>query len=134
MRYCVVELVGQTNPVLAVAKADGVVPLDAPASLRGALEQCGPDPRTFRDFYAFEQHVKTCREKRGQSMVPEWYEIPVFYFSNTGTLKGHLEPVKKPTSTNELDFELEVGCVIAKTGIAPIEGGPQAALSERGRG
>jgi len=24
-----------------------------------------PAPRTFRDFYAFEQHVKTARARRG---------------------------------------------------------------------
>ncbi|HEY3243239.1 MAG TPA: fumarylacetoacetate hydrolase family protein, partial [Phycisphaerae bacterium] len=65
-------------------------------------------------FYAFEQHVKTARAKRGQGMIPEWYEIPVFYFSNPCSLKGHLEPVKKPAATQELDFELEIGCVIGR--------------------
>jgi 2-keto-4-pentenoate hydratase/2-oxohepta-3-ene-1,7-dioic acid hydratase in catechol pathway len=72
------------------------------------------NPRSFRDFYAFEQHVKTCREKRGQEMIPTWYEIPIFYFSNTGSLKGHGEPVKKPASTNELDLELEVACIMGE--------------------
>jgi len=142
VRFCVVEIEGKPEPVLAVGKDNGIVALDAPASLRQALEQLGadglmklgaaasgrivpldqvqrwlppvPDPRSFRDFYAFEQHVKTCREKRGQDMLPEWYEIPVFYFSNAGSLKGHGEAVKKPASTKELDFELEVGCIIGK--------------------
>jgi fumarylacetoacetate (FAA) hydrolase len=41
-----------------------------------------PIPRSFRDFYAFEQHVKTSRQRRGLQMIPEWYQIPVFYFSN----------------------------------------------------
>ncbi|MCH7527903.1 MAG: fumarylacetoacetate hydrolase family protein [Planctomycetes bacterium] len=128
--------------MLAVQRDGGVVTLDAPATLRGALDRYGdagliqlgrdaggptvplekitrwlppvPDPRSFRDFYAFEQHVKTCRTKRGQDMIPEWYEIPVFYFSNAGSLKGHQEPVKRPASTQTLDFELEIGCVIGK--------------------
>src|SRR5213080_392145 len=39
-------------------------------------------PPSFRDFYAFEQHVKTARARRGLDMVQAWYEIPVFYFSN----------------------------------------------------
>src|SRR5438094_627497 len=39
-------------------------------------------PPAVRDFYAFEQHVKTARALRGQEVPPEWYEIPVFYFSN----------------------------------------------------
>ncbi len=146
MKFCVVELKGQSGAKLAVEKEGGLLVLDAPPSVRCALEQYGesgllklagaalaegntagvavsmedvtrwlppvPNPRTFRDFYAFEQHVKAARAKRGLEMLPEWYEIPVFYFSNTGSLKGHLEPVKKPASTELLDFELEVGCII----------------------
>lgn len=142
MRFCLVELRGQAVPKLAVVRDGGLAPIDAPPSLRQALDQLGPDrlmqsaarpggatvplaqvtrwlppapdPRTFRDFYAFEQHVKTARAKRGQDMIPEWYEIPVFYFSNPCSLKGHLEPVKRPAATRELDFELEVGCVIGR--------------------
>ncbi len=34
-----------------------------------------PDPPSVRDFYAFEQHVKAARAKRGVGMIPEWYEI-----------------------------------------------------------
>ncbi|HEX2349019.1 MAG TPA: hypothetical protein VHI51_11365 [Ktedonobacterales bacterium] len=36
-----------------------------------------PEPPSVRDFYAFEQHVKAARAKRGVGMIPEWYEIPV---------------------------------------------------------
>src|SRR5437870_681699 len=32
-----------------------------------------PSPRAFRDFYAFEQHVKTCRAQRGLEMPLAWY-------------------------------------------------------------
>ena len=41
-----------------------------------------PQVASLRDFYAFEQHVKTCRAHRGLDMVPQWYQVPVFYFSN----------------------------------------------------
>jgi fumarylacetoacetate (FAA) hydrolase len=75
-----------------------------------------PRPRSFRDFYAFEQHVRTCRAGRGLKMVPEWYEIPVFYFSNHHAIKGPNKPVKKPDYTACLDFELEVACIIGKYG------------------
>lgn len=74
------------------------------------------DPRSFRDFYAFEQHVKTCRAKRGLEMPPAWYEIPVFYFSNPGALMGHEQPVYAPAGCNELDYELELGVVIGRGG------------------
>ncbi|MCO6436622.1 MAG: fumarylacetoacetate hydrolase family protein [Phycisphaerae bacterium] len=140
MRFCVVELKGQSGPKLAVGVGDGLVALDTRPSLRRALDDLGgkglmdlaaatkskpvplsevtrwlppvPDARTFRDFYAFEQHVKAARARRGQEMIPTWYEIPVFYFSNPTSMKGHMEPVKKPESTKELDFELEVACII----------------------
>ena len=45
-------------------------------------------PPAVRDFYAFEQHVKTARALRGQEVPPEWYEIPVFYFSNPAAIYG----------------------------------------------
>jgi len=71
-----------------------------------------PDPPTLRDFYAFEQHVKTGRAKRGLEMLPEWYEIPTFYFSNTSEISGSNATVPYPLECQELDFELEIACVI----------------------
>jgi fumarylacetoacetate (FAA) hydrolase len=73
-------------------------------------------PKSFRDFYAFEQHVVTCRRRRGLDMVPEWYDMPVFYFSNVSGFRGPDDPVWAPRGCRELDFELEVGCVIGKAG------------------
>lgn len=73
-------------------------------------------PNSFRDFYAFEQHVKTCRRKRSLDMVPEWYKYPAFYFSNAACFRGPGEPVWAPKGCKELDFELEVACVIGKPG------------------
>src|SRR5215472_15160713 len=52
-----------------------------------------PNPPTLRDYYAFERHVKAARAQRGLGMMPEWYETPTFYFSNTSELSGHEEPV-----------------------------------------
>lgn len=71
---------------------------------------------SLRDFYAFEQHVKTARAQRGREMIPEWYEIPVFYYSNPRTVIGHEEPLVAPTHGTDLDFELEIGAVIGVEG------------------
>jgi fumarylacetoacetate (FAA) hydrolase len=73
-------------------------------------------PPSFRDFYAFEEHVKTARARRGLEMVPEWYEIPVFYFSNPSALVGHDSKVVAPAGSLELDYELELGIVIGEGG------------------
>jgi fumarylacetoacetate (FAA) hydrolase len=68
----------------------------------------------IRDFYAFEQHVKTCRAHRGLEMVPQWYQVPVFYFSNAVCVIGHDDPVSAPHGSTALDYELELACVIGK--------------------
>lgn len=73
-------------------------------------------PPAIRDFYAFEQHVKTCRAKRGLAMVPAWYEFPVFYFSNPCALNGHEAEVWGPADSQELDYELELGVIIGRAG------------------
>ncbi|HLX40296.1 MAG TPA: fumarylacetoacetate hydrolase family protein [Ktedonobacteraceae bacterium] len=75
-----------------------------------------PDPPSVRDFYAFEQHVKSARAKRGLGMIPEWYEIPTFYFTNNSEIYGHDQDVPYPVGSNEMDIELEIACVIGREG------------------
>jgi fumarylacetoacetate (FAA) hydrolase len=75
-----------------------------------------PPVASIRDFYAFEQHVKTCRKQRGLEMVPQWYQIPVFYFSNPVCVIGQDDPVTAPHGSEALDYELELACVIGKIG------------------
>ncbi len=75
-----------------------------------------PDPPSVRDFYAFEQHVKSARALRGLGMIPEWYEVPIFYFTNNSEIYGHEQPVPYPIGSKELDFELEIACVIGREG------------------
>src|SRR5207248_9545476 len=73
-------------------------------------------PPTVRDFYAFEQHVKTARASRGLEVPPEWYDIPVFYFSNAAAIYGPGDEIHRPPDTAELDYELEVAAVIGADG------------------
>ncbi|MFL5735447.1 MAG: fumarylacetoacetate hydrolase family protein [Chloroflexia bacterium] len=75
-----------------------------------------PFPRTIRDFYAFEQHVKTARALRGLEMIPEWYDHPVFYYSNPGAVYGPGAEVPYPRGSKEVDYELEIACVVGKPG------------------
>lgn len=75
-----------------------------------------PEPPTARDFYAFEQHVKAARALRNADMIPEWYEIPIFYFTNTSELYGPDADVPYPVGSHALDFELEIACVIGREG------------------
>lgn len=76
-----------------------------------------PRPRTIRDFYAFEAHVKNARARRGLPMLEEWYREPVFYFTNPNAVYGPGAEVPRPSHTAMLDFELEVAAVIGQGGI-----------------
>ncbi len=73
-------------------------------------------PPSVRDFYAFEQHVKTARANRGLGMIPEWYDFPVFYFSNHRAIYGPEDEIPYPQKSKALDFELEMACVIGRAG------------------
>jgi fumarylacetoacetate (FAA) hydrolase len=73
-------------------------------------------PPSVRDFYAFEQHVKTARASRGLDVPDEWYELPVFYFSSPAAIYGPGDEIRKPSDTNELDYELEVAAIIGAEG------------------
>mgnify|MGYP001208317877 FL=1 len=75
-----------------------------------------PNPQSFRDFYAFEKHVRAARKLRGLDMNPDWYKIPIFYFSNPASLYGHNSKISYPSGTTELDFELEFAVIIANGG------------------
>jgi len=72
-------------------------------------------PTTFRDFYCFEEHVQNARKNRGADMIPEWYEAPVFYYSNPLSFRGPSEAVAYPADSKAMDVELEIACVIGKT-------------------
>ena len=72
------------------------------------------DPPSFRDFYAFERHVRTMWERRGGEIPEAWFRLPVFYFSNTSEIRGPEDPVWAPAGSAELDYELEV-CALVDT-------------------
>jgi fumarylacetoacetate (FAA) hydrolase len=79
---------------------------------------CAPllRPPSLRDFYAFEKHVAAAFANRGRPVPSEWYDFPVFYFSNPGSLCGPEDPIAAPPSSQALDYELEVACVIGRGG------------------
>jgi len=73
-------------------------------------------PLSMRDFYAFEQHVKKAAAIRGRDIPETWYQMPVFYYGNPNNILGPDMIVPYPSTTQELDYELEVACVVGKMG------------------
>jgi 2-keto-4-pentenoate hydratase/2-oxohepta-3-ene-1,7-dioic acid hydratase in catechol pathway len=104
-------MAANADPGLRPSPAGDPVPL-------GSVRLLAPvaDPPSIRDFYAFEQHVRTARARRGREMDPDWYELPVFYFTNPAAVIGPGDPVAAPPRSAELDYELEVACVLGAGG------------------
>jgi fumarylacetoacetate (FAA) hydrolase len=75
-----------------------------------------PFPVSCRDAYAFRQHVEAARRNRKVSMILEFDQYPVFYFTNHHGIQGQGEIKCMPDHFEKLDFELEAAIVICKSG------------------
>ena len=110
-------LLGDDGETLATAGDQALAdPSEVLALADAQLRAPIPAPPTVRDFYAFEQHVKTARQRRGLEMDPDWYELPVFYFSNPYAVNGPNQDVQIAPGSQEMDFELEVAAVVGRGG------------------
>jgi 2-keto-4-pentenoate hydratase/2-oxohepta-3-ene-1,7-dioic acid hydratase in catechol pathway len=71
-------------------------------------------PRSFRDFLAFEGHLKNAFKNLGREIPAEWYEVPAFYRSVGDTVIGPEVELPWPSYTRQLDHELELAAVIGR--------------------
>jgi 2-keto-4-pentenoate hydratase/2-oxohepta-3-ene-1,7-dioic acid hydratase in catechol pathway len=108
---------------------------------RGSVELLAPVPRpeSIRDFMSFEQHAINCLRRlsmpRWRGVVDEWieaafgrkatlayrmnrawYERPLYYKGNRRTVVGEGAAVAIPSFTQRLDWELEWGIFLCKSG------------------
>ncbi len=112
VRAVVMEVAQAGNPALLTESGQrGIAILRNEAQLLAPLR-----PLTLRDAYAFEQHVKKANENRGRSVQKEWYEFPIFYYTNSNTVFGDGESIPYPRYTEQLDYELEIAAVIGSHG------------------
>ena len=75
-----------------------------------------PEPPSIRDFYAFEEHVRTAATAIGHDVDPVWYEIPLFYFTNPAATRGPYDDVPIAPGSQAFDYELEIAAVIGRPG------------------
>lgn len=75
-----------------------------------------PEPPSFRDFMAFEEHVVTSHAAIGLAVDPGWYVRPAFYFSNPGAIRGAYDDIAIPPGSEQLDYELEIAAIIGREG------------------
>jgi len=96
------------------------------------------EPRSFRDFMLFESHVidssrgyirrfnpgtlkiTSAYEKITGKPFPKfrpsalWYKQPIYYFGNHLNFQPSEAPILWPSYTQALDYELELGIILAK--------------------
>ncbi|WNH12570.1 fumarylacetoacetate hydrolase family protein [Thalassobellus suaedae] len=75
-----------------------------------------PNPRSFRDYIGFEQHMLNASKSFGHTVGEAWYEMPIFYFTNHHGVYGPNDEIKRPEKETKLDIELEMAVIIGKKG------------------
>ena len=75
-----------------------------------------PNPRSFRDYIGFEQHMLNASAKFGHTIGKAWYEMPIFYFTNHQAIYGPDDEIMRPANETKLDIELEMAVIIGKKG------------------
>ena len=77
-----------------------------------------PQPTSLRDFGVFKTHMDAAARITGKEISPEWFKLPNYYRGSTSpaSIAGHEAVVTWPNYTEKLDFELEWGVYIGKTG------------------
>ncbi|MEO0401582.1 MAG: fumarylacetoacetate hydrolase family protein [Pseudomonadota bacterium] len=95
-------------------------------------------PRSFRDFMLYEQHVITASRGMARRFLPRafaitqayeallrrpfpkfrphrlWYQQPIYYLSNHINIATEGAPMPWPGYCEVLDYELEIGAVLAR--------------------
>ena len=105
--------------VALIAQGDLTTARDALASgepVAGARLRAPLRPRTLRDFLTFEGHARAAMHALGREVPDLWYEVPAYYKGLPDTVIGHEDEIPWPRYSAQLDYELEIACVIGAEG------------------
>jgi 2-keto-4-pentenoate hydratase/2-oxohepta-3-ene-1,7-dioic acid hydratase in catechol pathway len=80
-------------------------------------------PRSLRDFFAYEDHALKAWARAGASLPAEWYDHPFYFKGNHREIYGPDQEIPWPSYTRRFDFEAEVACVVGAPGrnLSPAE-------------
>jgi 2-keto-4-pentenoate hydratase/2-oxohepta-3-ene-1,7-dioic acid hydratase in catechol pathway len=110
------DLLGDEATMRAAAEEAVSSPLEIVPFGGAHLRSPVPVPPSIRDFMAFESHVANSRRRLGQEVDPDWYELPVFYFTNPAAVCGPHDDVAVSPGSSQFDFELEIAAVVGRPG------------------
>ena len=87
-------------------------------AVEGARLRAPLRPRTLRDFLTFEGHSRAAMQAlgRGSELPALWYEVPAYYKGLPDTVIGPEDEIPWPRYSSQLDYELELACVIGAEG------------------
>jgi 2-keto-4-pentenoate hydratase/2-oxohepta-3-ene-1,7-dioic acid hydratase in catechol pathway len=100
--FAIIKALGDVQPHYQIADIQLLAPL--------------PNPRSFRDFIGFEQHMLNATKTFGHNVGEIWYQIPIFYFTNHQAIYGTNDKIPKPKAETKLDLEIEIAVVLGKKG------------------
>ena len=110
------DLLGDEATMRAAAERAVSSPLEIVPFPSARLRAPVPVPPSIRDFMAFESHVANSRRRLGQEVDPDWYELPVFYFTNPAAVCGPHDDVAVSPGSSQFDYELEIAAVVGRPG------------------
>ena len=74
------------------------------------------DPPVMRDCLTFETHLRNSFVKLLGKVPEQYYEMPLYYKGNPLTLVGHEQEILWPDYTRRMDYELELGFIVGRSG------------------
>jgi 2-keto-4-pentenoate hydratase/2-oxohepta-3-ene-1,7-dioic acid hydratase in catechol pathway len=110
------DLLGDEATMRAAAERAVSSPLEIVPLTGAHLRSPVPVPPSIRDFMAFESHVANSRKRLGAEVDPDWYELPVFYFTNPAAVCGPHDDVAVSPGSSQFDYELEIAAVVGRPG------------------
>jgi 2-keto-4-pentenoate hydratase/2-oxohepta-3-ene-1,7-dioic acid hydratase in catechol pathway len=109
----------ESGPLLLAAAQRSVASLQderAVLPMEGLSWLAPLDPPLMRDCLVFETHLRNSFLKVLGKVPEQYYEMPLYYKGNPLTLIGNEQEVPWPDYTQKMDYELELGFVIGRSG------------------
>ncbi|WP_382306839.1 fumarylacetoacetate hydrolase family protein [Herbiconiux sp. UC225_62] len=100
-----------TDLVAQVVEEAAEVSLISPGRFANAL-----DPASYRDYMVFEEHFSFGYRWQGKPVPEVMYELPVNYAGDPLSFIGPDDVIPWPNYTQRLDYELELGIVVGRSG------------------
>ena len=113
-----IDLLGDDGTWLYEAAVEAErAPLDVLPIAEVPFRPLLPKPVSVRDFSSFLDHYRAGIRAVGRDFDPGLLDLPIFYYTNHTNMVGDGDMISIPGQCAQMDYELEVACVIGRSGI-----------------